>query len=56
MRGTLRLLLTPPPPVDFSGVVDDAKHTLAAVADELRRSYIFKIVPMLNPDGVINGQ
>ena len=36
----------------IEGVID---ALLSNIADDLRSKYIFKIIPMLNPDGVING-
>ena len=36
----------------IEGVID---ALLSNMADDLRSKYIFKIIPMLNPDGVING-
>ena len=36
----------------IEGVID---ALLSNMADDLRNKYIFKIIPMLNPDGVING-
>lgn len=39
-----------------SYVIEGVINTLlTSVADDLRNKYIFKIIPMLNPDGVING-
>lgn len=38
----------------MKGIIDFLMSTKAA-AQELRDKYVFKIIPMLNPDGVING-
>ncbi len=38
----------------FTGTIDYLLSDTPA-AQSLREAYVFKIVPMLNPDGVING-
>jgi len=42
-------------PIFYPGSIDFllSKRPLAV---KLRNMYIFKVVPMLNPDGVINGK
>lgn len=39
----------------IEGVIDFLLDLNSPIAKELRKRFIFKIVPMLNPDGVING-
>jgi hypothetical protein len=39
----------------IQGVIDFLIDTKNPTSNELRKKFIFKIVPMLNPDGVING-
>uniref|UniRef100_A0A1I7WTS3 Peptidase_M14 domain-containing protein n=1 Tax=Heterorhabditis bacteriophora TaxID=37862 RepID=A0A1I7WTS3_HETBA len=37
------------------GIIDFLLTSLEATAEELRSQFVFKVVPMLNPDGVVNG-
>lgn len=37
----------------ISGTID---YLLSGKAQSLREQYVFKVVPMLNPDGVLNGK
>ena len=37
------------------GIIDYLVNSPDVEADELRNKFVFKIVPMLNPDGVIAG-
>jgi cytosolic carboxypeptidase protein 2/3 len=39
----------------IQGVIDFLLQPTCKEAQALREQFIFKIVPMLNPDGVING-
>jgi hypothetical protein len=39
----------------IEGVIDFLLDLNSSIARDLRKRFIFKIVPMLNPDGVING-
>ena len=39
----------------IQGVIDFLIDPKNSFAEELRKNFIFKIIPMLNPDGVING-
>jgi murein tripeptide amidase MpaA len=39
----------------MKGALDFLTDTSSAEAELLRQNFIFKVIPMLNPDGVING-
>ena len=39
----------------IQGVIDLLLDLKNPISEKLRKSFIFKIIPMLNPDGVING-
>jgi murein tripeptide amidase MpaA len=39
----------------MKGALDFLVDTESIEAEYLRQNYVFKVVPMLNPDGVING-
>ena len=39
----------------MKGALEFLTDTTSPEAELLRQNYVFKVVPMLNPDGVING-
>ena len=39
----------------MKGALDFLTDPASAEAELLRQNFVFKIIPMLNPDGVING-
>jgi len=39
----------------FQGLVDELTKPNDYIAQQLRENYIFKLIPCLNPDGVVRG-